>query len=86
MDEVTIGEVHRRVEELHDEVEDLRHTIVGKDRVKEMISSHEAQIRLELHALEARISVLEQWQTWGMRIVLGLVLTAIVGLVIAVER
>lgn len=69
MDEVTLGEVARRVDALHQDFRDLKASIAMHDEVERRFES-----------VQKDIDDLEAWQTWAMRIVLGAVIVAVLSL------
>lgn len=88
-DDVTLGELARRMDLLHSDVKELRVSIVEHDDLTAvanswqlLLQSHENQAKLITLQLERRLDGLEAWNTWATRIVLGLVLAAIVGVVL----
>lgn len=70
-DEPTLGELMRRIVEMQASIEKLT------ERVE---NSYVRNSTLE--PLERRISALESSQSWAVKIVLGVVITALLGLVI----
>lgn len=90
MDDVTLGEVARRVEALHSDVKEMRDRIVTHDDLRlvataweQLLTAHESNETLRITALDARVTVLEAFQTWAVRIVVGAVLVSAVGLLLA---
>lgn len=84
--DVTLGELARRMDLLHSDVKELRASIVEHDDLSAvanswqlLLQSHESRAELVRVSIEQRLASLEAWNTWAMRIVLGLVLAAVVG-------
>lgn len=75
--EVTLGEVSRGLADVETQLEKLT------DAVNTSTTKSAADF-VRLGHIEARVGALEDWQKWAMRVVLGLVLTAVVGLVIVI--
>lgn len=75
-EDYTPGEMARALRALTRSTEQLAAT------VNELASRDRADL-LRFEHLAQRIEVLESWQTWAMRIVLGVVITAAIGLVLA---
>ena len=87
--DVTLGELARRMDLLHADVKELRTSIVEHDDLSAvanswqlLLQSHESRAELVRIGLETRITHLEAWNTWAVRIVLGLVLSAVVAVVL----
>lgn len=72
---VTLGEVSRSLEGVEKQLETLTVAVNTS-------STKSAADYVRIGHLEARIVALEDWQKWAMRVVLGLILTAVVGVVI----
>lgn len=87
--EVTMGELARRMDIIHQDVRDLRAAVAEKDDLQHVttawdaaLKAHEAKSEIQHTVLENRVKALESWQTWAIRIVLGIVIAAVVGLVV----
>lgn len=92
-DDVSLGEVARRLNALHQDVRELRNSIVERDDLSATATAWEASLRaheqkmdlrftqsdLEHRQLRRDIDTLQAWQTWAARIVLGAVLLAVLG-------
>jgi hypothetical protein len=81
---VTLGEVKRHLESLSGDVHKIR------DKVDDLTSWRDVQrvedgLKMQLGALEKRIAELEAWKTWTLRTVVGLVIVAGFGLIIAAK-
>ena len=72
---VTLGEVSRSLADVETQLEKLT-TAVNTSTTKS------AADFVRLGHLEARVTGLEDWQKWAARVILGIVLTAVVGVVI----
>jgi hypothetical protein len=89
MDDITLGEVHRSLELMRQDISGLRDSVVKRDDLTSaasawtmLLQSHE-QIAEQRHKeLNNRITALESWQTWAMRIVLGAVMAGVLALVL----
>lgn len=86
MDEVTLGELARRMDSIHTDVKELRASIVDHNDLSTVAASwqsalqaHEARANLIFTQHEAALKELQAWQTWAMRLILGAVLLAIIG-------
>ncbi|MEZ2371030.1 hypothetical protein [Arthrobacter sp. RCC_34] len=92
---VTLGELSRHIKSLSGEVHAVRDKLDNLtswrdvQRVEEGLrAKHDADIaavNLQVSALTARLQVLEDWQKWFQRIVIGAVVLAILGVVIATK-
>lgn len=87
--DVTLGELARRMDSMHSDVRELRSAVVSHDDLKSAVGSwqlllqaQEARQAVVITQIENRLVALESWNTWAMRIVLGAVLVAIIGLVV----
>ena len=69
--EITLGELGRRIDDVRATVHDMASKL-ERDYVRSA----------DLASLERRIASLEASQTWAVRLVMGLVIVALVGLVI----
>ena len=88
MDDVTLGELARRLDSMHTDVKEMRSSIVDHNDLTSvanswtmLLAAHESKVDLQMQQVQAKVNALEAWNTWAMRIVLGLVLTSVVGLV-----
>lgn len=91
MDDVTLGELARRMESIHVDVKELRAAVVNHDDLAiatkgwdKALEAHEAFSAARAESMSSRISDLEAWQTWVVRIVIGIVMAAALGLVVNV--
>ena len=75
-DDLTPSEVARALNALTRSTESLTAT------VSKLASRDAADLQRFAHH-EQRIAALEDWQRWAVRVVLGLVITAVVGLALA---
>lgn len=74
--DVTLGELARRLDILHQDVRDMRSDLVKHDDLGVV---NEAW-RSALGRLEKDVSDLQSWQTWATRLIVGAVILAVVGL------
>jgi len=88
MDDVTLGELARRLDSMHTDVKEMRTSIVDHNDLTSvanswtmLLAAHESKVDLQMQQVQAKVAALEAWNIWAMRIVLGLVLTSVVGLV-----
>lgn len=70
--DITLGEVGRRLDALTVALGGVQGTLGG-------LVARDAGDHVKLATIADRVSTLEAWQTWAVRIVLGLVITAVVG-------
>lgn len=91
--DVTLGELARRLDVLHSDLKDLRSAVVERDDLANAsngwlasLTGHEKSCALQLGAMDARVASLEAWQTWGLRILAGAVLSAVIALVLVTQR
>lgn len=94
-DAVTLGELSRHIKSLSNEVHGVRTKLDNLtswrdvQRVEEGLrAKHDADIaavNLQVSALAARLQMLEDWQKWFQRIVIGAVVLAVLGVVIAAK-
>jgi hypothetical protein len=89
---VTLGELARRMDMLHTDLKELRSAVAERDDLATVtagwqaaLSGHEKQADLKWDAYDARVTALESWQTWAMRLVIGAVLSGVVALLLAVK-
>jgi len=89
MDDVTLGELARRLDSMHTDVKEMRSSIVDHNDLTSvanswtmLLAAHESKVDLQMQQVQTRIEQLEAWSTWAVRIVLGLVMSAVVGLVL----
>jgi len=89
MDDVTLGELARRLDSMHTDVKEMRSSIVDHNDLTSvanswtmLLAAHESKVDLQMQQVQAKVAALEAWNLWAMRIVLGLVLTSVVGLVL----
>lgn len=85
MDEVTLGELARRMDALHSDVREMRKALVEHDDLQaiatgwaQALAAHEALAGARMKRAEDRISALEATQTWLVRSVIGVILAAVI--------
>lgn len=92
----TLGEIGRSVDRLEKEIGGVRGDIrqlEEKVPTKELVqamerafqaSLHSSELRwgAEINAVKTKIEELESWKTWTLRLVLGVVIVAVLGLVV----
>lgn len=92
----TLGEVARSMSRLENEIGNVRKDIRSLEEkvpTRELIAATERAWSSNLHALEERmldktaaleekIEDLENWKTWTLRIVMGAVIMALMGLIL----
>lgn len=90
MDDVTLGELARRMDLLHGDVKELRGAIVEHDDLRAAagawhtaLQAHENLADRRMTAVETRMDRLDAWHAWALRIVLGAVLVALLALVLS---
>lgn len=71
--DITLGEVGRRLDLMTATLGGVQEKLGG-------LVAHDAGDRAKLEALTERVSNLEGWKTWAVRVVLGLVITGVIGL------
>lgn len=77
-DDVTLGEVARRLDRLADAVDGM------SQQVSELGSRDRADL-LRFQQLDARLAAIESTQTWITRLVWAAIIAAILGLVIGID-
>ena len=94
--EPTVGEIGRSVDRLEKEIGGVRSDIKSlaeKVPTKEFIDAlersfqtnllaTEGKFNAKLEAVETKVNDLEAWKTWTLRLVLGLVVAAVMGLIL----
>jgi len=70
--DITLGEVGRRLDVMTATLGGVQETLGG-------LVALDAGDRERLKALERRVDGLEGWKTWAVRVVLGLVISAVIG-------
>lgn len=92
----TLGEIGRSVDRLEKEIggvrgdiRQLEEKVPTKELVQAMerafqasLNSTELRWGAEINTVKAQISELESWKTWTLRLVLGVVIVAVLGLVV----
>jgi len=74
-DDITTGELGRRLDVMNA-------TLGGVQEKLGEAAQRDARDYVMLAEHERRIKGLESWQTWALRVVLGLVIAAVVGVVL----
>nr|WP_243874829.1 hypothetical protein [Arthrobacter woluwensis] len=83
---VTLGEVSRHLDSISSELRGMRSKmddLTSWPDIKRVEDGLKARHDADVLALTRRIATLEGWQTWAGRLVLGAVILAILGVVIA---
>lgn len=92
----TLGEIGRSVDRLEKEIggvrgdiRQLEEKVPTKELVQAMerafqasLASTELRWGAEINTVKAKIDELESWKTWTLRLVLGVVIVAVLGLVV----
>lgn len=99
--EVTLGEVARRLDGLHQDIRDLRTAVVERDdlqavanswhlllnaaeqRATDNLHNHARESEARMVRLEARVKAIEGWGIWAVRVVGGILITAVLAVVVA---
>lgn len=83
--EVTLGEVARSLQELRQDVREIRGVVAERDDLhtvteswKAALSAHERHAETRIATIESDVQELRAWQTWAGRLVLGAVVLAII--------
>lgn len=86
MDEVTLGELARRMDALHGDVREMRRALVEHDDLtaisdgwKQALQAHERLADARMARAEARVSSLESTQAWLVRTIVAIILVAVIG-------
>lgn len=86
-DDITMGELARRMEVLHKDLREMRTSLISRDDLSNthtqfmaMVAAHESNDLLRFAGMQKDIDSLQSWQTWAMRVVLGAVLLGLLGL------
>jgi hypothetical protein len=92
----TLGEIGRSVDRLEKEIggvrgdiRQLEEKVPTKELVQAMerafqasLTSTELRWSAEIDGVKAQLNDLESWKTWTLRLVMGLVIAAVIGLVL----
>lgn len=88
-DDVTLGEVARRLDALHDDVREMRREVVNHDDLKTAatgwhfsLEATEQRLTQRLDEHDRRIGRFESWETWAVRAVGLVLLAAVLSLVV----
>lgn len=83
---MTLGELGRRMDLMHADVQAMRSSIVEHTDLdtatrgwERALAAHEATSALRDGNLDHRLTTVEAWQTWALRLVVGAVLMAGLG-------
>lgn len=89
MDDVTLGELARRMDLLHTDVKEMRSAVVEHDDLKSVanawhlsLTAMESTSALKFQTLDTRVTSLESALRWVVMTVLAMVIAAVVGAVI----
>ena len=89
LEEVTLGELGRRLDVLSMDLRDMRHALVehddlrvAKEALSASLQAHEALAFARMDRSEYRIGALEATQTWLVRGIIAVVLLAVLALVL----
>lgn len=96
MEDVTLGELARRMDSMHQDLRELRQVVVEHEDLTSVVEAwqgalaaqaklHEEQlasVRQEVSVNTQKIDRLGGWVTWTGRVVIGAVIIAVIGLVI----
>lgn len=85
MDEVTLGELARRMDALHADVRAMRSAMVEQEDVRTLASgwekaltAHETLANARMERVEGRVGALEASQTWVVRSIVAVILVAVI--------
>lgn len=85
---VTLGEVSRHLDSISNDLRSMRtkmDDLTSWPDVKRVEDGLKARHDADVLALSRRLAVVEGWQTWAGRIIIGAVILAVLGVVIATK-
>lgn len=88
-DDVTLGELARRMDALHDDIRELRSSIVEHDDLSSVATAWQAALAAQdtnhmllVGQLRRDVEDLQSWQMWATRLVVGAVILGVLGLLL----
>lgn len=84
IDEVTIGEVSRKLDRLAGDVKGIAETLGDRPTWRD-VNRVEAGLKASIAELDKRVVKLEDWQTWAIRIILGTIITGIIAAIFIIK-
>lgn len=94
-DEITLGEVARKVDDLANKVDSLATTVADRPSWQDIrrvesawqdkLTAAVKQREIVTRNADQRINTLEAWQTWAGRLFIGAVVTAIISAIFIVK-
>ncbi|MFZ5852293.1 MAG: hypothetical protein ACOYY2_12995 [Actinomycetota bacterium] len=88
-EDVTLGEVARRLDAMHVDLREMRREVVNHDDLKAVatawhlaLETTEQRLSQRLDEHDKRIARFESWETWGIRAVGLVLLAAVLSLVV----